>query len=65
MDDGGDRMFCHQCGSIWLRRAESGLVCPYCESDFTEIVSIKRALKAAGTRGMMADFFFFFFFLAD
>lgn len=37
MDDGGDRMFCHACGGVWLRD-EHGLSCPHCESEFTEIV---------------------------
>lgn len=37
MADNGDRMFCHACGGVWLRD-ESGLTCPHCESDFTEIV---------------------------
>lgn len=37
MADTGDRMFCHACGGVWSRD-DSGLTCPHCESDFTEIV---------------------------
>jgi hypothetical protein len=39
MADTGDRMFCHACGGVWSR-ADSGLTCPHCESDFTEIVRV-------------------------
>ncbi|XHG02079.1 hypothetical protein AWENTII_005441 [Aspergillus wentii] len=39
MADSGDRMFCHACEGVWLRN-ESGLTCPHCQSDFTEIVEI-------------------------
>ncbi|PYH87375.1 hypothetical protein BO71DRAFT_188920 [Aspergillus ellipticus CBS 707.79] len=39
MADVGDRMFCHACGGVWLR-AVQGLICPHCESDFTEIIEI-------------------------
>ncbi|KAJ5613190.1 hypothetical protein N7510_006384 [Penicillium lagena] len=39
MSESGDRMFCHACGGVWLRD-ESGLTCPHCESDFTEIIEI-------------------------
>ncbi|KAJ5125583.1 hypothetical protein N7476_010076 [Penicillium atrosanguineum] len=39
MADTGDRMFCHACGGVWSR-ADSGLTCPHCESDFTEIIEI-------------------------
>ncbi|PLB55764.1 hypothetical protein P170DRAFT_433256 [Aspergillus steynii IBT 23096] len=37
--DAGDRMFCHACGGVWLRN-ESGLTCPTCQSEFTEIIEI-------------------------
>lgn len=36
--ENGDRMFCHQCGGVWLRRSEDDLQCQHCNSDFTEIV---------------------------
>ncbi|GLA35796.1 hypothetical protein AnigIFM63309_001177 [Aspergillus niger] len=39
MADVGDRMFCHACGGVWLREAH-GMICPHCESDFTEIIEI-------------------------
>ncbi|KAE8352529.1 hypothetical protein BDV28DRAFT_124255 [Aspergillus coremiiformis] len=39
MADVGDRMFCHACGGVWLRR-EHGLNCPRCGSEFTEIIEI-------------------------
>ncbi|RAK95059.1 putative RING finger domain protein [Aspergillus ibericus CBS 121593] len=39
MADAGDRMFCHACGGVWLRNADD-MVCPHCESDFTEIIEI-------------------------
>ena len=31
-------VFCHQCQDEWYRD-ESGIICPSCQSDFTEIVS--------------------------
>ncbi|KAH7327923.1 hypothetical protein B0I35DRAFT_472690 [Stachybotrys elegans] len=31
-------VYCHQCGQEWYR-ADHGLLCPYCEGDFTEIIS--------------------------
>ncbi|KAF7585241.1 hypothetical protein BBP40_011600 [Aspergillus hancockii] len=39
MADVGDRMYCHECGGVWLRR-EHGLECPHCHSEFTEIIEI-------------------------
>lgn len=45
MDPSGDRMFCHACGGVWLRRSEDSLVCPRCDSEFTEIVSIQNPLQ--------------------
>ncbi|KOC18260.1 RING finger domain protein [Aspergillus flavus AF70] len=39
MADVGDRMFCHACGGVWLRR-DHGLECPHCHSEFTEIIEI-------------------------
>lgn len=38
-DHNEDRIFCHACGHVWLKN-ESGLTCPHCESDFTEIIEI-------------------------
>lgn len=38
--ENGDRMFCHQCGGVWLRRSEDDLQCQHCNSDFTEIIEI-------------------------
>ncbi|KAL3449755.1 hypothetical protein BJX65DRAFT_271819 [Aspergillus insuetus] len=35
-----DRMTCHACGQVWLRRTSHGQECPYCGSDFTEIIEI-------------------------
>ncbi|KAI9371291.1 hypothetical protein BJX61DRAFT_38213 [Aspergillus egyptiacus] len=35
--DAGDRILCHACGRVWPR-SQHGLECPYCGSDFTEIV---------------------------
>jgi E3 ubiquitin-protein ligase RNF115/126 len=32
-----DMMFCHECDDEWYRD-QSGLTCPACGSDFTEIV---------------------------
>lgn len=37
MADRGDRVFCHACSQVWLRN-DYGLICPHCESEFTEIV---------------------------
>lgn len=34
----GERVFCHQCSNEW-DRAQGGLQCPNCESEFTEVVS--------------------------
>ncbi|KAF9890711.1 hypothetical protein FE257_005577 [Aspergillus nanangensis] len=39
MADAGDRVFCHACGGMW-RQSDHGLVCPHCQSDFTEIIEI-------------------------
>ncbi|KAL2008620.1 hypothetical protein VTN00DRAFT_6814 [Thermoascus crustaceus] len=39
MADRGDRMYCHACNGLWLRN-DHGLICPYCESDFTEIIEV-------------------------
>ena len=33
----GERVFCHQCSHEW-DRAQGGLQCPNCESEFTEVV---------------------------
>ncbi|PYI25041.1 hypothetical protein BP00DRAFT_452489 [Aspergillus indologenus CBS 114.80] len=38
-DAAGDRVMCHACGGVWPR-SEHGLICPQCQSDFTEIVEI-------------------------
>lgn len=38
MELNGDRMFCHACGGVWLRRPEGDLSCQRCGSEFTEIV---------------------------
>ncbi|KAJ9203673.1 hypothetical protein DTO164E3_306 [Paecilomyces variotii] len=46
MADRGDRMFCHQCGGVWLRN-EFGLQCPHCESEFTEIIETPPESPAA------------------
>lgn len=40
-DVGGDRVFCHACGGVWLKEADGDLSCPHCSSDFTEIVRFK------------------------
>lgn len=34
-----ERVFCHPCGARWNRN-EHGLICPNCESEFVEIVSL-------------------------
>jgi hypothetical protein len=41
--DGQERVFCHECQARWLR-ADHGLGCPNCSSDFTEIVG-SRAVR--------------------
>lgn len=33
----GERVFCHQCSHEW-NRVEGGLLCPNCDSEFTEVV---------------------------
>ncbi|RDW90360.1 putative RING finger domain protein [Aspergillus mulundensis] len=38
--DTGDRVLCHACGRVWLRNLYDTLDCPYCSSDFTEIIEI-------------------------
>lgn len=35
----GNRVYCHVCDHEW-DRAEGGLQCPACESEFVEIVSL-------------------------
>ncbi|KAL2851974.1 hypothetical protein BJY01DRAFT_208606 [Aspergillus pseudoustus] len=42
MADAGseDRVTCHACGQVWPRISEHGLECPYCGSEFTEIIEI-------------------------
>ncbi|KAJ5776589.1 uncharacterized protein N7511_001600 [Penicillium nucicola] len=40
MEGDGDRMFCNSCEAVWLKDPAHGLACPYCESEFTEIVEI-------------------------
>lgn len=37
MADAGNRMYCHSCEGVWSQDG-SGLTCPHCHSDFTEIV---------------------------
>ncbi|KAI9894422.1 MAG: hypothetical protein M1814_003180 [Vezdaea aestivalis] len=32
-----DRVFCHQCSNEWAR-SEHGLICPECDSEFTEVI---------------------------
>jgi E3 ubiquitin-protein ligase RNF115/126 len=39
-------VFCHQCQNEWYR-AEHGLTCPECQSEFTEIVSAETAPESA------------------
>ncbi|RAL10631.1 putative RING finger domain protein [Aspergillus homomorphus CBS 101889] len=38
-DAAGDRVMCHACGGVWPR-SEHGLICPQCQSEFTEIIEI-------------------------
>ncbi|KAL4941253.1 hypothetical protein BDV06DRAFT_194830 [Aspergillus oleicola] len=38
--DTGDRVLCHACGRVWPRNLHENLECPYCSSEFTEIVEI-------------------------
>ncbi|KAL4795313.1 hypothetical protein BDV19DRAFT_363502 [Aspergillus venezuelensis] len=38
--DTGDRVLCHACGRVWPRNVQEDLQCPYCSSEFTEIVEI-------------------------
>ncbi|KAL3461625.1 hypothetical protein BJX64DRAFT_155757 [Aspergillus heterothallicus] len=35
-----DRVTCHACGQVWPHINEHSLECPYCGSDFTEIIEI-------------------------
>ncbi|KAL2825182.1 hypothetical protein BDW59DRAFT_75124 [Aspergillus cavernicola] len=37
--DAGDRILCHACGRVWPR-SQHGQDCPYCGSDFLEIIEI-------------------------
>ncbi|KAL4910064.1 hypothetical protein BDW74DRAFT_144373 [Aspergillus multicolor] len=38
--DTDDRVLCHACGRVWPRNLYETLDCPYCSSDFTEIIEI-------------------------
>ncbi|KAL4933371.1 putative RING finger domain protein [Aspergillus undulatus] len=38
--DTGDRVLCHACGRVWPRNSHETIECPYCSSDFTEIIEI-------------------------
>ncbi|KAL6235230.1 hypothetical protein BDW75DRAFT_146396 [Aspergillus navahoensis] len=38
--DTGDHVQCHACGRVWPRSLYESLECPYCSSEFTEIIEI-------------------------
>ncbi|KAJ5499191.1 hypothetical protein N7453_008242 [Penicillium expansum] len=51
--DSSDRMLCHACGRVWTK--EDDLTCPYCESEFTEIIEIPPELPSEGSPSHRAD----------
>ncbi|KAJ5316654.1 hypothetical protein PENANT_c019G10211 [Penicillium antarcticum] len=40
MESNADRVECIACGAVWLKDSAHGLICPHCDSEFTEIVEI-------------------------
>ncbi|RMZ83289.1 hypothetical protein DV738_g1253, partial [Chaetothyriales sp. CBS 135597] len=49
----GERVFCHQCNHEWAR-ANGGIICPICQSEFVEIVSAAQK-DGQVVRGLTCD----------
>ena len=47
---GREVVYCHACSNEWYRD-ESGLICPECEGEITEIVSEHQHASKLVTRG--------------
>lgn len=47
-----EMMFCHECHDEWYRD-ERGIICPECDSEFTEVVGAPFGHATALSAGML------------